>query len=285
MIHGLHPCYRYAIPILTMQSPFPTLLRCRAFLLLEESRHSEEDPPDIALHVGRAPTPPAGGDHSTIRNNGGGRAGGGCNRGRGHNSGGGQSSNHGGGASRPPAPAAAPWTRMDDAMVPARPRSWHPQPTTGGTVSIRRHGYALRRGSSPAPTPPPIYWQPGAVPAHPLYGAAPGAPPAAASTAPPANAQQPAWDQAFLIQALNNMSLQQGQASGGEWYLDSGATSHMAASPGMISSSRPSSSPDIVVGNGSTMAVTHTGHHTLPTNSHPLSLFVTSLSPHMLSKT
>ena len=72
MIRGLHPRYRYAVPILTMQSPFPTLLRCRAFLLLEESRNAEETQPDIVLHSGRAPTPtPAGGggsgDHWTER--------------------------------------------------------------------------------------------------------------------------------------------------------------------------------------------------------------------------
>ncbi|XP_073357810.1 uncharacterized protein [Aegilops tauschii subsp. strangulata] len=102
MIRGLHPRYRYAVPILTMQSPFPTLLRCRAFLLLEESRNAEETQPDIALHAGRAPaSAPTGGggsgDHNN-RSNGGGRGGGRHRgRGRGSGSGGGHPSNHGGG--------------------------------------------------------------------------------------------------------------------------------------------------------------------------------------------
>ncbi|XP_044320538.1 WAS/WASL-interacting protein family member 3-like [Triticum aestivum] len=79
---------------------------------------------------------------------------------------------------------------------------------------------------SPPASPSPAHWRHGAVPAHPLYGAPLSAPPAG---------QQPAWDQAALIQALNAMSMQQGQAppySGGDWYLDSGATSHMASSSG-----------------------------------------------------
>lgn len=41
-----------------MQTPFPSLLRCRAFLLLEESRQAEETTHDVALHIGHAPTQP-----------------------------------------------------------------------------------------------------------------------------------------------------------------------------------------------------------------------------------
>ncbi|XP_044389345.1 uncharacterized protein [Triticum aestivum] len=234
MIRGLHPRYRYAVPILTMQSPFPTLLQCRAFLLLEESRNAEETQPDIALHAGRAPTPaPAGGggpgDHSN-RSNGGGRGGGRHRgRGRGSGSGGGQSSNHGGGGAppRPAAPNSTPWT----GLVHAWPMPWRPHAPGAGILGLRPGGpapFAGMAAHSWAPPPPagapPTYWQPGAVPPHPLYGA----------TNAPSGIQAPAWDQAALVHALNAMSLQQGQSSnsGGEWVLDSGASSHMAASPG-----------------------------------------------------
>ncbi|KAM0864656.1 hypothetical protein ACQ4PT_043777 [Festuca glaucescens] len=58
MFRSLNPRYFYAIPILTMQLPFPSFLRCRAFLILEESRLSmaAAPPSDVALHASRAPT-------------------------------------------------------------------------------------------------------------------------------------------------------------------------------------------------------------------------------------
>ena len=49
----------YAIPILTMQTLFPSFLRCRAFLLLEESRLNMQqgaDSNDMALHAARHPS-------------------------------------------------------------------------------------------------------------------------------------------------------------------------------------------------------------------------------------
>jgi hypothetical protein len=52
MFRGLNPRFFYAIPILTMQLPFPSFLRCRAFLILEESRLNmvAAPPSDTALH-------------------------------------------------------------------------------------------------------------------------------------------------------------------------------------------------------------------------------------------
>ena len=63
MFRGLHPRLRYAVPILTMQTPFPSFLRCRAFLLLEESRLAPESSNEMALHAARAPN--SGGGSST----------------------------------------------------------------------------------------------------------------------------------------------------------------------------------------------------------------------------
>ena len=54
--------------------------------------------------------------------------------------------------------------------------------------------------------------------------------------------------------------------SGGDWYFDFGASSHMASDAGILSRSTPqSSSPSsIIVGNGSLVPVISTGSTTLP---------------------
>ncbi|KAM3276400.1 hypothetical protein ACQJBY_044659 [Aegilops geniculata] len=212
-----------------MQSHFPTFLRYRAFLLLKESRHAEETPHDVALHAARAPVPPnsGGGNDNNNRPGGGGR-GGGRGRGKGKASGGGGPSQYGG-AAAPPRPAApAPWT----GMVHAWP-TWRPHAPGAGILGPRPGGpspfagVAAQYGVPPPPaSTPPAHWHYDAVPPHPVYGLNHDAPPAA----PPQ-----AWDQAALVQALNAKSVQQGQtssSSGGDWILDSGATSHMASSSG-----------------------------------------------------
>ncbi|XP_020165759.1 uncharacterized protein [Aegilops tauschii subsp. strangulata] len=121
MFRGLHPRFRYAVPILTMQTPFPAFLRCRAFLLLEESRLSADANTETALHAARVPNTNTS-SGSGGQNGGHGRNGGGNGRykgkGKANNSGGGQGSNSGGGQgsysgggshmTRPPTPSAAP---------------------------------------------------------------------------------------------------------------------------------------------------------------------------------
>jgi hypothetical protein len=98
MFRGLAPRLHYALPVLTMQSPFPSFLRCRAFLLLEESRANshQETAMNTALVATRAP-----------QNNGWGNSGGnggGSNTGGGYNNGGGRN----GGRRRGKVPATAP---------------------------------------------------------------------------------------------------------------------------------------------------------------------------------
>ena len=290
MIRGLHPRFRYAVPILTMQTPFPSLLRCRAFLLLEESRLAADTTTDTALHAARAPANtnnpggPAAARHGggTNRGHGGGRRG----RGRGHNSGGGNSSgggnNSGGGtqAPRPAAPAPAPWT----GMVHAWPMPWRPHapgscilgPRPGGAAPFA--GSATHHATAPGAfnTAPPTAWYP-AVPPHPLYNAAP-------APAPPPSSSTSAWDQSALIAALNNLTVQQQQPSppSTDWYLDTGASSHMASSSGILSSANPCYSHRIVVGDGSSLAVTHTGHTTIPTSHSPLHLNNILVSPYLI---
>ncbi|XP_044409011.1 uncharacterized protein [Triticum aestivum] len=229
MFRGLHPRLRYAIPILTMQTPFPSFLRCRAFLLLEESRQAPESPHETALYAARSPP-------ST--NTGGGSSGGSNSRRSGGNGGrnkGKAKVSDGGGASsstpRPPGPSAptsTPWT----GMVHAWPMPWRPHAPGAGVLGPRPDAHAPFAGHAshyggPLPVPhgaPPPTWTPGATPPHPLYGLpSPGASPSSS----------PAWDQSALIHALNGLGLQQQQgSSGGEWYLDTGASTHMASSSG-----------------------------------------------------
>jgi hypothetical protein len=59
----------------------------------------------------------------------------------------------------------------------------------------------------------------------------------------------------------------------GEWVMDSGATAHMASDPGMLHSLKPSLQPSLVtVGNGSTLPISHTGHVSLLSSAHTLTL-------------
>jgi hypothetical protein len=85
------------------------------------------------------------------------------------------------------------------------------------------------------------------------------------------------------VQALNNMSVQQQHAPppNGEWYLDTGASSHMSNSSGMLSDLTPSHSR-IVVGNGSTLPVSHSGHLAIPTTSNPIQLRNILVSPSLI---
>ncbi|XP_073360763.1 uncharacterized protein [Aegilops tauschii subsp. strangulata] len=285
MFRGLHPRLRYAIPILTMQTPFPTFLRCRAFLLLEESRLTPDFTHETALHAARAPPPPSSNSGNNNRCNGSG-GGGGRNHGKGKaldNCGG---SPHGGASSirgpAPPAPVSTtPWT----GMVHAWPMPWRPHAPGAGILGSRPGGPAPFAGAAThygAPYPvaagaPSPQWLPGVVPvpAHPPYSAPIG---------PGAAAPRPAWDQSALVHALNNLHVQQQQppAPSAEWYLDSGASTHMASSSGMLSSSRPYTSSGILVGDGTSLAVTHTSQATLPTTTAPLALNDVLVSPHLI---
>lgn len=78
------------------------------------------------------------------------------------------------------------------------------------------------------------------------------------------------------------MQQQQTAPPGAEWYLDTGASSHMASSSGMLSSSQPCHTARIVVGNGDSFAVTHSGHLHIPTKASPLSLNNVLVSPNLI---
>jgi len=79
-----------------------------------------------------------------------------------------------------------------------------------------------------------------------------GAHPQANFAAPPP--LSPMWEQAGLIAALNQMALQN---SG--WVMDSGVTSHMHNTDGILLSRQPSYNPSITVGNGHHLPVSCSG--------------------------
>ena len=73
------------------------------------------------------------------------------------------------------------------------------------------------------------------------------------------NTSTSTWDAAGLIAALQNMQLQ------GDWIVDSGASTHMSSSAGMLTQRLPSSISSITVGNGTSIPDTSRGHSIVPT--------------------
>jgi histone deacetylase 1/2 len=81
--------------------------------------------------------------------------------------------------------------------------------------------------------------------------------------APPPPAPSP-WDPHALANAFSTVSLTPPPASS-DWVIDSGATSHIASNPGMVTLTPSSGFPSsIIVGNGATLPVVGSGYSTLP---------------------
>ena len=65
----------------------------------------------------------------------------------------------------------------------------------------------------------------------------------------------------MLLAALHTARTPHQYTGGGDWYMDTGATAHMAAYPGNLHTSYPvHSSARITVGDGSSLLITHKGH-------------------------
>ena len=66
--------------------------------------------------------------------------------------------------------------------------------------------------------------------------------------------------------------------------MDSGATAHMAAHPGNLTSSTPVYTPTrIVVGNGSSLPITHIGSTSFPSISTPITMSNVLVSPDLVT--
>jgi len=112
---------------------------------------------------------------------------------------------------------------------------------------------------------------------------------AALSASPPS--QDPAFHAttqgqlpAGLYSALNGMSINTNSGGGGDWFLDTGATAHMASNSGILSS--VPSTPvhhHIIVGNGQSLLTQCTGHASIPTpSSFPLQLRNVLIAPQIV---
>jgi hypothetical protein len=90
------------------------------------------------------------------------------------------------------------------------------------------------------------------------------------------------WDSA-LYTALQHAPSPGAYSGGGDWFMDTGASAHMAAHPGNLSTSSPTStSSRIIVGNGAGLPISHIGSTPFPSNSTPLSLNNVLVSPHLV---
>lgn len=161
-------------------------------------------------------------------------------------------------------------------------QAWNPYTRTftmwaGPAPLARGPGGVLGSQPNPAFTPRPQQAMMVATgaPTHPnpLYG-------------PPGYFAQPPpflWDQHALAQNFNTMQLTPRPTQ--EWHMDSGASSHMASSSSILSSTQPLSPTtpsSIIVGNGSLLPVTSTGHSSFHCFSRPLHLYSILISPHII---
>jgi hypothetical protein len=92
------------------------------------------------------------------------------------------------------------------------------------------------------------------------------------------------WEQVSLVNNFNTMSLTS-PPSPAEWYADSGASSHMTAHFGILSSPQPpslSSPSSIVVSNDALLPVTSIGSFSFPAPHHPLVLNNVLVSPSII---
>jgi histone deacetylase 1/2 len=207
------------------------------------------------------------------------------------------------GAVTPTAPEQRPWT----GYVQAWPAHYN-APRLPGLLGPRPQAYTA---VAPASYGGPQYAAPPSVLQAPLYNAPPPQPPQqllfpapgqAFGQNPPPPYQPPpqqyqlppypdsamqnqgssnTFEQSALIGALTDLSL---QGSSGQWIADSGASAHLSATQGTLACSRPVyNMAPVIVGNGSTLPVSHLGHTALRTSSRPLYLQNVLVAPDIVS--
>jgi hypothetical protein len=297
LLRGLARQYHGAIPHITSRVPLPTFLQARSFLMLEEHRadQSTRQQAAHALMAARSPPPPtygSGNESGSSSNSNRNRRG--KNKGKDKEKGKAPASSPPA-SPAPPAPAArttahpapAPGANSWTGLVQAWPVNWR---VPGAGVLGPRPGIPPQHALMAAPPQatmapygygyPYIYGSPGAGPSSPP---APqyGSPGASSSTAP---APQP-WDMGPLHAALHGSATPPAPPpnSTSDWYLDTGASSHMSSGSGNLTSIRPSHSrSQIVVGNGAFLPITHTGTGSLITTTSPLKLRNVLLSPSLV---
>ena len=263
VLRGLNERFQFMSQLVTRQRPFPSFADVRADLRLAElnmgtpsaSPSALVAAPSIRPPTSSSPTPPrhhqataghqaAAGHHAAAGQQSSG------NRGRrrrgGRGSGGSHSSAQGG-----TAPATPQWPSLLNPWTGSI-HMW-PGSTAGGA-----------RG------PPPREVQPAPLQQALVAGVPPAyfAPPPASGSYYPQPPQAPPawapWTPEGLASAFSTVSLTPPPSSS-DWVIDSGASSHITANPGMVTATPFSSFPSsIVVGNGATLPVIGTGYSVLP---------------------
>jgi hypothetical protein len=179
------------------------------------------------------------------------------------------------GSHQPPRLQAFMAQTPSSAPVPGFQGGYPMVPALHGGSSYRPHSYGSMPPEFGAPSTPPDFGAPGTPPSF----SAPGPQFFSGVPAPP----DVVWDQNALTAAFSTTSLTPPPSA--EWYMDSDAHSHMTSTTGNLLSSQPPSSStpsSIIVGNGSLLPVTSTGHTFFPTPNHPLHLSHILVSPHII---
>nr|XP_051211709.1 uncharacterized protein LOC127329213 [Lolium perenne] len=230
VLRGLNESYAHLRSFLPFQAPFPSFLQTRSALLLEESQKKldTKNAAGMALWASGqsvqpnpgGPRPPPPPPSSPGGASSGGATYGGAGRGSGQSTlfapyRGSRGRGRGGrGRGRDSPWQFNPWTgaltraNLQQQQAPWQSAPWSPRPWTPPT-----HGLL---GPRPGIAPPQAYTAYGQPSTS--YGPQPPPP-------PPGHHQPPLYP--ALVNGLNNMQL-----SGSEWYMDSGASSHMASDPG-----------------------------------------------------
>jgi hypothetical protein len=266
VLRGLNERFQFMSQLVTRQKPFPSFGDVRADLRLAELNMASPSAPPSALVTApsskpstpspapQRPPQPARGQqlgHTTApprlpQAAGGQQSGNGNNRGRRRRGGRGQ-----GGA---------------PASNQAGPPNGHQWPSffNPWTGSIQMWPGSNPGGSRGPPPPPHQALMAGVPPGYFAPQPVPGAYYQAPQQAPTSTWSPSPWTTEGLANAFSTVSLNP-PPSNSDWVFDSGASSHIAGTPGMVTMSPTSSFPSsIVVGNGATLPVVGTGYSTLP---------------------
>ncbi|KAF8780514.1 hypothetical protein HU200_001642 [Digitaria exilis] len=238
LLRGLSKKYRHVKPAIT--SKHNTFMSARSYLLLEEVQLAHDDKVEAGQAFTATHGPPADQGSSNSASDGGTPKPKQKNKRRfkGYNNSHGSSSGnngggHGGGGGAPPRPPSAPWAAGYNpwtGLVQAWPMPF--RPPSSGVLGPR----------------PPFQAQQAMFAQQ-----APAAPPSGDN----------AWDTNALYAALNSAGVATHPPSSADWYLDTGASTHMSTNSGITSSPRPlPHSSFVTVGNGARLP-----HHALAASS------------------
>lgn len=269
LLNGLSDKFDSSINVVQHKVPFPTLLEARSMLQMEETRLSKQVKPTPSHHDNSSSsTVLYAGSDGNSRN---------TNNNNYHNSGRGNRRRHRGhGRSRgrgrynnnwPPNQFSAPWyyNHQPPVYAPMPPQFVYPQPA----------GY---QPFSPGPAQP-FQQQRGSMPHQGILGH-----PSRQNheahmeqlTTTPQLTQIPAG----LTHAFNTMTLQE---PGNNWYMDSGASTHITSNAGTLQSLFNKHTITLVtVGNGSIAAVQNSGNGTLVFPSRSFALHNVLVCPNII---